>query len=460
MTFTPRTRILVRALVLLGVDLAALWGAWWLATTLRLGAYWGADFREHNLNILLEHSAIFLFFGVLFEAYDPRRPFASRSELLKLAGGFVIAALVELLFFYFRTAPAIGRGIFVLNAALFIVFAVAGRLLYTFIGGSDFFKHRAIVVMSGDVNTPLLGELRRATSTVYDIQGYLAPIEAPPSPGSPPWLGDGENLAALVQTRRIDTIIVSSHIDCWDRYIADLIGCRYRGTEIVDLASACERFLNRIPCDHITELWLLWGLMSRSSLYVTRLKRGVDVVLSLAMLLVSLPLMAIIAMAVKLSSEGPVFYSQERIGQHNRPFRLLKFRSMIDGAENDSGPVWAEVEDPRVTQVGRWLRRTRLDELPQLLNVLKGDMSLVGPRPERGVFVSEFLLSLPMYNQRHAVRPGITGWGQINYDYAASREQSREKLEYDLFYVKNASLFLDLAILLRTTRTLLGGQGR
>ena len=161
-----------------------------------------------------------------------------------------------------------------------------------------------------------------------------------------------------------------------------------------------------------------------------------------------------------VESRGPILYFQERIGLNNRPFSVVKFRSMVDGAEDESGPVWAAEDDPRVTGIGKWLRRWRLDELPQLVNVVKGDMSLVGPRPERSIFVNELLTAVPMYNQRHGLRPGITGWGQIHYDYAASREQSREKLEYDLFYVKNASFLLDLAILLRTTRTVVGVRGR
>src|SRR5262249_26269369 len=205
-------------------------------------------------------------------------------------------------------------------------------------------------------------------------------------------------------------------------------------------------------CDQITEMWLLWGLMGRSSLYVTRLKRLVDFTLATALSVVLLPLFALVWIAIRLSSTGPVFYRQERIGLNSRPFSVVKFRSMVDGAEDASGPVWAAEADPRVTPVGRWLRRWRLDELPQLWNVIRGDMSLVGPRPERSEFVNEFLTAVPMYNQRHGLRPGITGWGQIHYDYAASREQTREKLEYDLFYVKNASFLLDLAILLRTTR--------
>jgi exopolysaccharide biosynthesis polyprenyl glycosylphosphotransferase len=235
---------------------------------------------------------------------------------------------------------------------------------------------------------------------------------------------------------------------------------RGRGIEIVDLATVCERFLNRIPCDQITELWLLWGLMGRSSLYVTKLKRLVDIAIAVVLLPIVLPATLVVAAVIRLTSRGPVFYTQERIGLHNRTFRVLKFRSMVHGAEDQSGPVWASRDDPRVTGVGRWLRRWRLDELPQLINVIKGDMSLVGPRPERGVFVNELLTAVPMYNQRHGLRPGITGWGQIHYDYAASREQAREKLEYDLFYVKNVSFLLDLAILLRTTRTLVGARGR
>ena len=205
---------------------------------------------------------------------------------------------------------------------------------------------------------------------------------------------------------------------------------------------------------------LLWGLMGRSSLYVTKLKRLVDFTLASVLLVLLSPLLLLIALAIRFSSRGAVLYRQERIGLNNRPFSVVKFRSMVDGAEDQSGPVWASVEDPRVTGLGKWLRRWRMDELPQLLYVIKGEMSLVGPRPERAIFVNEFLTAVPMYNQRHGLRPGITGWGQIHYDYAASREQSREKLEYDLFYVKNASFLLDLAILLRTTRTLVGARGR
>ncbi len=456
---TPRTQMTLRTTALVVLDAGALAAGWWFASTWRFGEYWGAEFRLRHEPALIAHAAVFLIVSILFETYDPRRPYATWSELRKLLGAYLVAGLIELLIFFFRPEPAVGRGLFVMNIALFSSIAMVGRFAYSLVG-TDFFKRQAIVVTSGDVGAPLLGELKRAAAAVYQIQGYVAPSRDMSAPNTAPWLGDGADLAELIEKRKIDTIIVSSSMDCWHRYLQALMAARNGGVEIVDLAGVCERFLNRIPCDQITELWLLWGMMGRSSLYVTKLKRLVDFALATVLIVLLSPLLLLIALLIRFSSKGPVLYTQERIGLNNRPFEVVKFRSMVHGAEDQSGPVWASVEDPRVTGLGKWLRRWRMDELPQLFNVIKGDMSLVGPRPERGVFVDEFLTAVPMYNQRHGLRPGITGWGQIHYDYAASREQTRDKLEYDLFYVKNASFLLDLAILLRTTRTLVGARGR
>src|SRR5262249_13799644 len=458
---TPRTQMSFRTLALVALDGVALWAGWILAWRMRLGSYWAPEFRDtaQSQAVLAIHAAVFIVAGILFETYDPRRPYASLTELRKLLGGYAFAGLAELLILYFRPVPPVGRGIFAINIAVFTAIAVAGRFVYSLVG-SDFFKRQAIVVTSGDVGAPLLGELKRAAAAVYQIQGYVAPARDMSAPNTAPWLGDGADLSDLIDRRKVDTVIVSSSMECWNRYLQSLILARNRGVEIVDLASVCERFLNRIPCDQITEMWLLWGLMGRSSLYVTRLKRLVGFTVATAPLLHLVPVVALVADAVRPSSPRPGFSKQERIGLNNRPFSVVKLRSMVHGAEDESGPVWAAEADPRVTRIGRWLRRWRLDELPQLWNVVRGDMSLVGPRPERSEFVNEFLTAVPMYNQRHGLRPGITGWGQIHYDYAASHQQTREKLEYDLFYVKNASFLLDLAILLRTTRTLVAARGR
>jgi hypothetical protein len=279
--------------------------------------------------------------------------------LKKLLSGYIFAGLAELLIFYFRPVPALGRGWFALNIVSFVTLSTIGRLVYSLVG-TDFFKRQALVVTSGEVGAPLLGELKRAAAAVYQIQGYVAPARDMSAPNTAPWLGDGSDLGELLDRRKIDTVIVSSSMECWHRYLHPLIAARSRGVEIVDLASVCERFLNRIPCDQITELWLLWGLMGRSSLYVTKLKRVVDIAIALVLLAIAAPVMIVVAAAIRLSGRGPIFYTQERIGLHNRAFNVVKFRSMQHGAEDTSGPVWASRQDPRATGVGRWLRRWRL----------------------------------------------------------------------------------------------------
>ena len=189
------------------------------------------------------------------------------------------------------------------------------------------------------------------------------------------------------------------------------------------------------------------------------LKRLSDIIVGLALLSLTLPLMALTMLAIKIDSPGPVFYRQQRVGQFDKPFTLLKFRSMTANAEAGGNPVWAQRNDPRVTRVGRFIRATRIDELPQLVNVLVGEMSLVGPRPERPHFVEQLSQAIPFYRQRSYVKPGVTGWAQINFPYGASVEDAREKLAYDLYYIKNRSILLDAAVLVSTVRVVLFGEG-
>src|SRR5438067_324278 len=287
---TPQTQMSLRTVALVALDAVALWAGWILAWNWRLGSYWAVENRAlaESQGVLAIHAAVFLVASILFETYDPRRPYASFTELRKLFGGYVLAGLAELLILYFRPAPPLGRGIFGLNIAIFAAIAITGRFVYSLVG-TDFFKRQALVVTSGDVGAPLLGELKRAAAAMYQIQGYVAPARDMSAPNTAPWLGDGADLSDLIDRRKIDTVIVSSSMECWNRYLQSLILARNRGVEIVDLASVCERFLNRIPCDQITEMWLLWGLMGRSSLYVTRLKRLVDFTLAGAQLVVLLP---------------------------------------------------------------------------------------------------------------------------------------------------------------------------
>lgn len=241
--------------------------------------------------------------------------------------------------------------------------------------------------------------------------------------------------------------------------LRELIDCRINGIPVTDLAGFYERVRGEIPIESLKASWLIYGQGFAQNGSRALMKRAFDVVVSLVLLILTLPLMLLTALAIRREGEGSVVYRQERVGRGGRGFMCLKFRSMRCDAEGDGVARWAAKGDPRVTRVGRFIRKTRIDELPQLINVLRGEMSFVGPRPERPGFVEELKHDIPFYDVRHSVKPGLTGWAQVRYSYGASVEDARKKLEYDLYYVKNHSLFLDLLILVETARVILFREG-
>ena len=238
-----------------------------------------------------------------------------------------------------------------------------------------------------------------------------------------------------------------------------LLDCRLSGVKVTDLPRFFERVHGRVPIESLKASWLIYGEGFRQTWWRTWTKRTFDLIVATVLLSLTLPIMAVVACFVALEGGAPVIYRQTRVGYHDRKFTLLKFRSMSKDAEKDGQASWATMNDSRVTAVGRFLRRTRLDELPQLINVFKGEMSLVGPRPERPPFVAMLTEQIPFYGVRHSVKPGLTGWAQVRYTYGATVEESIKKLEYDLYYVKNHTLLLDVLILLRTIRVVLLGEG-
>ena len=238
-----------------------------------------------------------------------------------------------------------------------------------------------------------------------------------------------------------------------------LLSCKTSGIPVERGEDYFERVTGKLAIAGLRKSTLVFSDGFVVSDTVLFSKRVIDALVACAILLLTAPLMALTALAIRLESRGPVLFSQERVGRHGKVFRVRKFRSMSQDAEAAGAGVWAQAEDPRVTRVGGLLRKTRIDELPQLWNVLNGEMSLVGPRPERPCFVEQLKELSPLYEQRHAVRPGLTGWAQINSGYAASFEASLEKLQYDLFYIKNLSILLDLSIMLSTIKTVLFARG-
>jgi exopolysaccharide biosynthesis polyprenyl glycosylphosphotransferase len=268
----------------------------------------------------------------------------------------------------------------------------------------------------------------------------------------------GRTLAwPLLRQQRIWRVVLASEPEA--PAVDALLDCKLRGVRILSAAAFQENYLGRVDLDALTANDLLLGQDFAAGKLSALLKRLCDIVLGTVMLVVLLPLMALTALAVKIDSPGSVLYRQQRVGQFDTTFTLLKFRSMTADAEAGGNPRWAQKQDPRITRIGRFIRATRIDELPQLANVIRGEMSLVGPRPERPHFVEQLARVIPFYRQRAYVKPGLTGWAQINFPYGASVEDAREKLAYDLYYVKNHTIMLDIIILISTIRVVLFREG-
>ncbi len=266
-----------------------------------------------------------------------------------------------------------------------------------------------------------------------------------------------EELRRFCVENRVDEVVVAA-ADRRGLPVRDLLGCKLAGVRVIDYATFWERETGQVDLEEVTPGWLAFSDGFQQSGLYEAAARAVDIVVSLALLLLTLPVTLATAALIKLESPGPVFYRQPRVGLHGKVFEVLKFRSMRTDAEKD-GPRWAAARDSRVTRVGAVIRKVRIDEIPQVINVLRGEMSFVGPRPERPVFVEELARKIPYYESRHEVKPGITGWAQINYPYGASHEDARRKLSYDLYYIKNRSLFLDAIIILQTVKVLLWNDG-
>jgi sugar transferase (PEP-CTERM system associated) len=273
-------------------------------------------------------------------------------------------------------------------------------------------------------------------------------------------LSDAHALEEWVRNHHVGEIIVAVREQRGGALpLSQLLSCRLHGTRVLDLHAFFERVTGQVPVESLKASWLIYGEGFRQDWLRTTIKRGFDILVAALLLLPGLPIMLLTAIAIRLESRGAALLRQERVGLGGQPFTVLKFRSMEMDAEKDGTPRWASADDPRVTRVGRFIRRTRIDELPQVFNVLAGEMSFVGPRPERPYFVEQLTQQIPFYGARHSVKPGITGWAQVRFTYCASVEDNTRKLQYDLYYVKNHSLVLDLLILLETIRVVLFREG-
>lgn len=321
-------------------------------------------------------------------------------------------------------------------------------------------KKRLLILGTGQLANDLCHVIVAQNKWLVDIVGILdgKADRIGQSVASCEVLGTYEQLAAVVDQHRVDTIVVCLEDRRSALPVQALLGFKAMGLEILDGHHLYEEASGRLSIDSLRPSALIFSTGFRRRLVSLAGKRLIDVCVSAVGLVLLSPLFLVIAALIRLDSTGPVFYRQVRVGLRGRPYLIWKFRSMRQDAEK-AGPRWAQADDPRISRVGWWLRKTRADEFPQLINVIKGEMSLVGPRPERPVFVQDLRTVIPYYDIRHTVRPGVTGWAQVKFRYGASQEDSHTKLQYDLYYVKNLSFALDCNILTQTIRVMLLGEG-
>jgi sugar transferase (PEP-CTERM system associated) len=401
-----------------------------------------------------------LYFGDLYE--DSRLSADLRELFARILQALGASALLLAAIYMLVPALILGRGVFAVSAFLVGAAVVGWRLAFAWFARRVGPRERLLLVGTNPAAVALARELHeRREDLGVQIVGF---IDADPSRVGEPLINPGiigtiEDIPAIVRARGVDRVVVSL-ADARGRLPMDkLLEMKLAGVTFDHLASVYEEYIGKIAVENLRPSWLIFSSGFRKTRLLLVVKRLVDIAVAFVGLVLAVPILGLLAVAVKLSSPGPVLYRQARVGQEGRIFHVYKLRSMRADAEASTGAVWARRNDDRVTSIGRWMRRTRLDEIPQLWNVLLGNMSFVGPRPERPEFVRFLTERIPFYGQRHVVKPGLTGWAQVRYTYGASVEDTVEKLQYDLYYIKNLSIPFDLFIIFETVKTVIRGAG-
>jgi len=383
------------------------------------------------------------------------------QDTLRLCQSVGTAALILGTLYLMFPSLLIGRGVFAISLGLIPWLMLTNRFILEKAWRFAWPPQRIAILGTRELGVIVSKELRRREDLNVKVVGFISGEQSPRAAGmsEPPVLGDINAVEQVVRDHQVSRIIVAMEDRRGSLPIRDLVKLRVAGIRVEDMHSTMAALTGRVWLETLRPSWFVFSEGFRRSRSTLWIKRILDVLISSAFLILAAPLLVIVGVAIRLDSPGPAIYRQKRVGLRGRVFEVLKFRSMKVDAESQRGPQWASADDPRVTRLGRFIRRYRIDELPQVINVLRGHMSFVGPRPERPVFVESLREKISYYDERHSARPGITGWAQVSYPYGASVEDALRKLEYDLFYLKNLSIFFDCAIILRTARIVLMGKG-
>jgi exopolysaccharide biosynthesis polyprenyl glycosylphosphotransferase len=447
-----RTFLLTSDIIIIAVSLvmAALW---------RLGPQEGAEYIETYLGSFIGSCAVFLVVFYASGMYE-------RAALVRKAHSYrlpLVAVLISLalivLIFYAKAQLNLGRGILMLAGVFIFLFTWGTRHLYGMAVGHGLLSKNALIIGEGKEAEISLRLIAGTSDAGFKVLGVVSSKKI--QPGSfiqnVPVVGTTEKLRELVDAFDVETLIVATSLSREPAILRLLRPLRCAGVEVIDYVFLYEMLAQEIPIDHINDEWLMNAAMNSSVIHIRKVKRIMDFLVAAFGLILAAPICLVTALVIRIDSPGTVFYRQKRSGIDGHPYMVLKFRTMRQDAEAASGAVWSTSGDARITRVGKFLRKWRIDEIPQLINVLKGEMSLVGPRPERPEFVDTLAAAIPFYRERLLVPPGVTGWAQVKYPYASNIEGARRKLQYDLYYIKHMGFFLDCLILLRTVKTVVVG---
>jgi sugar transferase (PEP-CTERM system associated) len=453
-----------RSFVLIAGETCLLIGAVAAASYVRLGSdIWRVLQDENGLwkaLLIVGVCQISLYYADL---YDLRGLNSVRDLTARLIEALGVTSLILAAIYFLAPDWIVGRGVFVISVVFMVTLVVVWRMAFAWLTQRVAPRERLLLVGTSTAAVELARELfARRQELGVEIVGFVDPD---PTRLGMPVLNPGvvgaiDDIPMLVSRLNVDRVVVSL-ADARGKLPMDrLLDIRLdSGVTFDHLASVYEEYTGKIAVENLRPSWLIFSEGFRKTRLLMTAKRVLDVVFSAGGLLLGAPIMLLVAVAVRCTSHGPILYHQRRVGRHGREFTAHKFRTMREDAESGTGPVWSTENDIRVTRVGGFLRRTRLDEMPQLWNVLIGEMSFVGPRPERPEFVRELTERIPFYGQRHVLKPGLTGWAQVRYTYGASVEDAIEKLQYDLYYIKNLSFSLDLVIVLETIKTVVLRRG-
>jgi sugar transferase (PEP-CTERM system associated) len=423
---------------------------------------------QHGSFKILVASTVILTSMYYFDLYESSVLGNRREVVIRLIQALGTVYSLSVLLYYLYPQLELGRGIFVIGLFFVAMLLFFWRRLFSKINSVPDFADRALILGDGALAEILQSEIESRPELGLRVVGRVAATsngnrgvdyERVDPTGESLCSDMVENLSRSVKLLRANQIVVAMDDRRGKLPVDALLALKCRGLRVQDGVEVYEAITGKVPTESVRLSWLLFSPGCHSSRFHLAYKRAASILVSIAGLILTLPLLPFILLAIRLTSSGPVLYRQRRVGRDGVEFNCYKFRSMCADAEADTGPTWALDNDPRITPVGKFLRLSRLDEIPQLWNVLRGDMSLVGPRPERPEFVRAFGRVIPYYHLRHTVRPGITGWAQVRHKYASSVEDVKEKLRYDLFYIKNMSIGLDLLVFFQTIKVILLSRG-